>query len=337
MTGRMDHSAATAPGHPASRSSRWPRAALGGALAVVAGVAALRLVGNEYGYYAGYLVLQYVVLATAWNILGGYAGYVNFGAAAFFAAGAYTTVFLNKALGLGLLPCIVAGGVVSGLIGLAMGYLTLRLRGVYFSIATLSLSVLLQTLVMNWTYVGGSSGAYLVRPRAVAPFVSYGELLFVVMLVIAVGSVMLAMTIERSRLGLGLATIRDDERAAEAAGVPTLRLKLTATVISGALMGIAGAPLPYYGSYINPDAAFALTYTVNAMAMPLIGGTQGWLGPVIGAVLLSGVQQAATVTISSSANLLIVGCLLVGFVALAPKGILGLIRSRRPGSGRTQP
>lgn len=336
MKGQSETSAMVALGLPTPVSRPWFWPFLAGALVIVVGIAALRLLGNEYGYYAGYVVLQYVVLATAWNILGGYAGYVNFGAAAFFAAGAYTTVALNKALGLGLLPCIVAGGLVSGLIGLAMGYLTLRLRGVYFSIATLSLAVLLQTLVMNWPYVGGSSGAYLIRPRAVALFISYGELLFTVMLVMAVGAVLLASAIERSRLGLGLTTIRDDERAAEAAGVPTLRLKLVATVISGALMGMAGAPLPYYASYINPDAAFALTYSVNAMAMPLIGGTQGWLGPVIGALLLSNAQQAATVTISSSANLLIVGCVLVFFVSLAPKGILGLVQSWRARKARAQ-
>ncbi|AMJ61124.1 branched-chain amino acid ABC transporter permease [Bosea sp. PAMC 26642] len=307
----------------------WGRHLVSSVLVLALLTTSLRLVGHEYGYYAGYVILQYVVLATAWNILGGYAGYVNFGAAAFFAAGAYSTVVLHKAFGLGLLPCIVGGGIVSGLMGLATGYLTLRLRGVYFSIATLSLAVLLQTLVVNWSYVGGASGTYLIRPRQVAPFVSYGEYLFVIMLVMALASIAIASTIERSRLGLGLATIRDDERAAEAAGVPTLKLKLVATVISGALMGMAGAPLPYYSSYLNPESAFALSYTVNAMAMPLIGGTQSWIGPVIGAFLLGSLQQIATVTISSSANMLIVGGVLVGFVALAPRGILGWVAGRR--------
>lgn len=294
---------------------------------------ALRLVGNDYAYFAGYVVLQYVVLAIGWNVLGGYAGYVNFGAAAFFAAGAYTTVALRKAVGLDLISCIIAGGLVSGLLGLATGYLTLRLRGVYFSIATLSLAVVLQTLIVNWPYVGGSRGAYMVKPRTIAPFASYGEYLFLLMLLIAIFAIVVARSIERSRLGLGLAAIRDDERAAEAAGVPTLRLKLVATSISGALMGMAGAPLPYYTSYLNPESAFALGYTVNAMAMPLIGGTQSWIGPVIGAVLLGTLQQAVTVTISSSINLLIVGFVLVGFVTMAPNGILGLLKKAKRRDG----
>ena len=155
-----------------------------GALAVaVALVVALRGIGNEYGYYAGYFVLQYVVLAGAWNILGGYAGYVNFGAAGFMAAGAYTAIVVRQWLGWDLVPGIVAAAVVAGLLGLGTGYLTLRLKGVYFSIATLCLAVVLQTLVVNWDYVGGSRGAYVIHARDIPPFTSYSEMLFVVMLV----------------------------------------------------------------------------------------------------------------------------------------------------------
>jgi branched-chain amino acid transport system permease protein len=109
-------------------------------------------------------------------------------------------------------------------------------------------------------------------------------------------------------------------------GVPTLRLKLLATTVSGALMGIAGAPFPYYLTFVDPISAFNLSYAVNSLAMPMVGGTTSWLGPVIGAILLGSVQQLATVTISSALNLLIVGVVLVGFVVLAPEGILGLAR-----------
>ena len=301
-----------------------------GALLLSAGlVAALRWVGNDFAYFAGYFILQYVVLGTAWNILGGYAGYVNFGAAGFMATGAYTAIVIRQALGLDLLPGILGGALVAGLLGLGTGYLTLRLRGVYFSIATLSLSVVLLTLVVNWDYVGGSRGAYIIRPREVPPFASYGEYLFIVMLALAVIAVGIARTVELSRLGRGLSAIRDNERAAEAVGVPTLRLKLAATPLSGALMGVAGAPLPYYSGYLNPEAAFSLAYAVNAIAMPLIGGVGTWLGPVIGALLLASLQQAATVTISSSLSLWLVGWMLVLFVALAPRGILGLLERRR--------
>ena len=143
---------------------------------------------------------------------------------------------------------------------------------------------------------------------------------------LAVLSLWIARAIERSRMGLGFATIRDDEAAAEASGVPTLRLKLIATALSGTLMGMAGAPFPYYVGYIEPAAAFGLPYAVNAIAMPMIGGTTSWVGPLVGAVLLGTLQQVATVTISSVVNLLLVGVLLVAFVIAAPIGIVGLIQ-----------
>jgi branched-chain amino acid transport system permease protein len=289
-------------------------------------------VGNDYVFFAGYVILQYVVLSTAWNILGGYCGYVNFGSAAFFALGAYSTVAIYKLIGANDLPHIVpmpvlmlVGGVVSGVVG--MGYLTLRLRGAFFAIATLALAVVLQTLIVNWDFVGGSRGAYILRPEDVPLIGSYIKYLFLVMLLLAVASLVIARLIERSRLGYGFATIRDDELAAEASGVPTLKLKLIATTISGALMGMAGAPFPYYIGYLQPSSTFGLDYAVNSIAMPLIGGTTSWVGPLIGTILLGSLQQIATVTISSAVNLLLVGVILVVFVIVAPNGVIGIVHT----------
>ncbi len=318
----------------------------------IAGFLGARLLGNDYLFFAGYVVLQFIVLATAWNILGGYCGYVNFGSAAFFAIGAYTTVVMTKLpafakrnLPEGLADIVVAitppsmpvlvilGGVIAGLVGLGTGYLTLRLRGVFFAIATLALAVVLQTLIVNWDFVGGSRGAYVIRPATVPLLgINYIEYLFLVMLVLVVVALTAARAIERSRLGYGFATIRDDEQAAEACGVPTLKLKLVATTLSGAFMGMAGAPFPYYIGYLEPSSAFGLAYAVNAIAMPMIGGTTSWVGPLLGAVLLGTLQQLATVTISSAVSLLIVGLLLVFFVIIAPNGLIGLFNQyfRRP-------
>jgi branched-chain amino acid transport system permease protein len=295
---------------------------------------------NEYFFFAAYVVLQYVVLSTAWNILGGYTGYINFGTGAFFAIGAYSSVVLHKlpALlktfdlaipGIPLPVMIVVGGVVSGIVGLGTGYLTLRLRGVFFAIATLALAVVVQTLIVNWDFVGGSRGIYVIRPAQAPLGGSYIQYLYTLMMALSVISVAIARWIERSRLGLGFAAIRDDELAAEAGGVPTLRLKLIATTLSGALMGMAGAPLPYYVTYLDPASSFNLAYAVNSVAMPVIGGMTSWVGPIIGAVLLGTIQQLATVTISSALNLLIVGLLLIGFVMIAPNGIVGLVQARR--------
>ncbi|MSO77047.1 MAG: branched-chain amino acid ABC transporter permease [Alphaproteobacteria bacterium] len=311
----------------ARRSATFLAAAV--AVALLAFLAA-RSVGNDYVFFAGYVVLQYIVLATAWNILGGYTGYVNFGTAAFFAAGAYSSVVLHKLVPLPLVVHILVGGLVSGLIGLGVGYLTLRLRGVFFSIATLAMAVVMQTLITNWEFVGGSRGTYVIRPAAVPIVGDYIQYLFLVMALLAALAVWVARQIEGSRLGYGFATIRDDEVAAEASGVPTLRLKLIATTVSGAFMGMAGAPYPYYVTYLDPASGFNLAYAVNSIAMPLVGGTATWAGPVIGAILLGSIQQLATVTISSALNLLLVGVILVGFVIAAPNGIMGLLQKRRP-------
>ncbi len=295
-------------------------------LIVVVGTLGTRLVDNNFLFYASYVVLQFVVLASAWNILGGFTGYVNFGTAAFFAIGAYSSIALDKAFDLPLPLLIVIGGAVSGLVGLGTGYLTLRLRGVYFAIATLALAIVLETFVNNWDYVGGASGSYIIPPAEVFFFDAYIEGLFSLMLLLAVGAVAVARYINSSRIGRGLAAIRDDELAAECMGVPTLKLKLFSTTVSGALMGIAGAPYPFYVTYVEPSSAFNLLYAVNSIAMPMIGGTTTWFGPVIGALLLGTMQQWATVTISSELNILIVGVMLVGFVILAPQGVVGLVQ-----------
>ena len=293
--------------------------------------AAGRWFGSSYAFFMGYVVLQYIVLGTAWNILGGYTGYVNFGVTAFFAIGAYSTVVLNKLVPAMPLPVMILIGVaMAGLVGIGTGYLTLRLRGVFFSIATLALAVVVQTLITNWDFVGGARGAYVLRPR-IAPLIGgeYVQYLFLIMLGLCVVVLSTARAIERSALGYGFAAIRDDEGAAEASGVPTLRLKLIATGLSGGFMGMAGAPLPFYVTYLDPASGFNLNYAVNAIAMPLIGGTSSWLGPVVGAILVGGLQEYLRVTISSAVNVLVAGVLMVAFVILAPQGIVGLFQRKK--------
>ena len=304
--------------------------------AVVLGLAALAAatVRNEYYFFAAYVVVQFVVLATAWNILGGYAGYVNFGTSAFFGVGAYIAVMMIKATGLPLGLQILAAAAVGGALGFGVGLLTLRLRGIFFSIATVAITIILETAVINWRYVGGATGIQILRPPVTEPFESYIKMLFVAVVLLAIVAVAIARYIETSWLGRGLRAIRDNEEAAECSGVPTLKLKLLACTISGALMSAAGAPLAMYQSFVEPASAFNLTYSVSALAMPIIGGTAHWLGPVIGAVLLGTVQQVVTVTVSSELNVLVVGVLLVLFVVAAPEGIVGLVQRLRRKTGR---
>lgn len=299
---------------------------LGALVILLAGFAFTKLSNNDFYFFASYTILQGLIMAVAWNVLGGFTGYVNFGSAGFFAIGAYTTIVLHKAFALPLPLMIIAAGVICGLIGLATGYLTLRLKGVYFAIATLAIAIIFETMIVNWEYVGGASGAYVHQPKNTLVFDSYIELLFMLMLFLAILATATSRFLSSSRIGQGLAAIRDDEVAAEATGVPTLRLKLISATTMGALMGIAGAPYPFFVTFVDPVSAFALLVAVNAIAMPMIGGTSVWYGPVIGALLLGLAQEISTVTISSELNVLIVGVMMVLFITLAPQGIVGLVR-----------
>src|SRR4029079_15116371 len=127
--------------------------------------------------------------------------------------------------------------------------------GVYFAIATLALSIVAQTCINNWSYVGGAKGAYILTPKPPLFFSSYVQYLFVVMLLMAVFAIWVSRYIANSKFGRGLAAVRDDELAAECMGVPTLRLKLISTTVMGGLMGMAGAPYPYYVTYVDPQSA----------------------------------------------------------------------------------
>jgi branched-chain amino acid transport system permease protein len=305
---------------------------------VVAGLVLTEVLQNDYYFNALYVVLQGMLMAVAWNILGGFTGYVNFGSAGFFAVGAYTSIFLDKYFGhvLPLPVLITAAAAVCALIGLGVGYLSLRLRGVYFSIATLAMAIVFATLISNWRYMGGARGAYILTPAKHLWFHSYIQMLFMVMLLLTLGAVAISRGLVASRLGRGLAAIRDDEVAAECSGVPTLRLKLVSTTVMGALMGVAGAPYPFFVTFVDPASAFSLFVAVNAIAMPMIGGTAHWIGPVIGALLVGGAQQIITVNVSSELNVLFVGIMLVLFVSLAPQGIVGLAQKFWARRGRSQ-
>jgi branched-chain amino acid transport system permease protein len=306
----------------------------GAAIFLIAMLLLTQFVTNEYPFFAGYVILQFVVLSVAWTILGGYAGYVNFGTNAFFGVGVYSAVLLIKAYEAPLLVQMLVAAGVGGLLGLGVGLLTLRMRGIFFSIATIAVAIVIETAITNWRFVGGAAGIQLQRPPVMAPFDSYVKMLFFVQALMVVLAVTITRFIQNSRIGRGLQALRDDELAAECTGVPTLRLKLLACVISGALISAGGAPAAMYLQFANPESAFNLNYSASVLAMSLIGGTAHWIGPIIGAILLGGTQQFLAVTISSEINVLVLGVMLVLFVVAAPKGIIGLVERFRRAGGK---
>ena len=183
--------------------------------------------------------------------------------------------------------------------------------------------------MINWRYVGGATGLQLLRPEAIAPFGSYTRMLFVVMALLG-GRCRCDRALHRSARGSAAACARcaTTRRPPSACGVPTLKLKLFACTVTGALMGVAGAPMPMYLSVHRADVDLQPRTTRSRRSrMPMIGGTTHWVGPVIGALLLGTLQQIVTVTISGEVNVLVVGVLLVLFVVVAPEGILGLLQA----------
>jgi len=148
-----------------------------------------QIIGNEYPFFAGYVILQFIVLAVAWTILGGYAGYVNFGTSAFFGVGVYTAVLLVKAAGAPLAVQIAVAAMVGALLGLGVGLLTLRMQGIFFSIATIAVTIVIETSITNWRYVGGAAGIQLSRPPVTVPFDSYVKMLFFVQALLVIVSV----------------------------------------------------------------------------------------------------------------------------------------------------
>jgi len=269
--------------------------------AAVLGLTALAVatVRNEYYFFAAYIVVQFVVLATAWNILGGYAGYVNFGTSAFFGVGAYIAVMLIKATGVPLAVQIAGAAAVGGALGFGVGLITLRLRGIFFSIATVAITIILETTVINWRYVGGATGIQILRPPVMEPFDSYTKMLLVVAVLLAIVAVAIARYIEVSWLGRGLRAIRDNEEAAEALRDPVYLQQGIAhgprfrnarrtrcaspTMPSGAATTNSTSSTPTTSTFSSEEIVTVTTCcTVPSSTAPITGPIQCEVPPMIG-------------------------------------------------------
>ena len=199
---------------------------IGCVLVLVLAFIVAQLPFNRFFYFAGFAVLQYIMIATAWNILGGYGGYINFGTAGFLGVGSYASIALIQWGDVTIVPQILIGAALAGFLGLFIGYFTLRLKGVYFAIATLALAIVLETVVNNWDFVGGAAGisilptrqpellGAIIVDRKVGIFGNYKEFLFFLIAGMAIFSVWVARTIEKGKLGRGLNAIKDNEEAA---------------------------------------------------------------------------------------------------------------------------
>lgn len=297
------------------------------ALIVIGGlvVMALPFTGmNIYMMSVGFAVLFHAALAVGWNILGGQGGYESFGHVAFVGAGGYTTAVLLAQLGWSPLLTAPLAALVAGLIAVVVGFPVLRLRGPYFALVTLVVSLAVAVIVLNLPGINASAGIFLTLP-ADSPVVA-GAILYEAMAVILLLTVVVARLVEHSRFGHGLRAIREDEEVAQTQGVPATKLKLTAFVISAALAGLAGGVFSWSRGFIDPGDMFNVTLSVQVVLFALLGGRRSWVGPVIGAVVVTIAEELLTVWMGDRSAHVTFGILLVVVILFLPHGLIGVRR-----------
>jgi branched-chain amino acid transport system permease protein len=278
-----------------------------------------------------FLVFMYASLAVGWNIIGGFAGYLSFGHAAFFGLGGYITgLALFYADWSPFVTALPAAALV-GLFAALVGYPVLRLRGPYFALVTMTLTMMLRIFFTNVEWTQGSQGVFLPFP----PFDRQtGQVVFyLVMLAILVVTLLIARWVQHSKLGIGLVMIRDDEDAAQTLGVNATALKLIAFSLSAGLAGLVGGIFVYYRTYVQPSTVFDVFLSVSVVLMALLGGRHSWAGPLIGAIILSVVGEILTLSFNAEIARVAFGVLLIVVIMLAPNGLLGLAHLPAVASG----
>lgn len=281
-----------------------------------------------YSLSALFSVFLYASLACGWNIFGGYTGYMNFGHAGFFGVGAYTSALLLLKLGLSPFYTSILGGVLASILAGLIGYPCLRLRGPYFVLVTFCLGLAARIVVNNLEWTGSSTGLWL--PFQKVTMFANRVIFYETMLAIMVLTILTAMWVERSKFGLGLRAIFQDEDSAETQGVDAAKLKMAAFMVSAFLAGLAGGIYGYYRSYIHPDFIFDVSISVFVVLMALLGGRRSWMGPVIGAAILVVVNEFLTayVAIGAEFSRIIYGLLLVIVIMYLPGGLIGVFKKR---------
>jgi branched-chain amino acid transport system permease protein len=278
--------------------------------------------------------------AQGWNILGGFGGQFSFGHAAFFGMGAYAMALLQVRFGMNpwlALPLAIALG---GATGLAIGYLSFRarLRGSYFALVTLAFAEVFRITANAWTFTGGAAGV-LVPLKLDAAQMQFADKRIAYWLALAMVSVALCITysLTKSRFGAHLVAIRENEDAARALGVDTLRVKLKAITLSGMMTAAAGCLYTQKFLYLDASLAFGSWISVEALLAPIIGGMGTVFGPLLGSLLLLGLGEVTKILFANlfggawpGVDLVVFGILLIICVAYAPCGLIGIFdRYRR--------
>jgi branched-chain amino acid transport system permease protein len=271
--------------------------------------------------------LMWIALTSSWNLIGGYAGYISLGHNVFLAAGAYFAGGVFAYAGVSPFITAPAAGLLCVLLGVVVGFITLRTRGPAFIISTIALMLIARILFDNWDYLGGSNGLSL-------PLLDIGTGLIKVpfyygMLLCAAGAVYLSYRVRHSKFGLGLRAIAEDEVKAEVAGIDTRAYKIAAFALSGFFIGAAGALWGYSLFYLRPEAFLTLAVAADMVLMAIIGGRGTVTGPVIGAVLIVTFNEVSVSQLGGSElNLAVTGILLMAALLFFPLGVVGTLREK---------
>jgi branched-chain amino acid transport system permease protein len=304
--------------------------------------AGVPLLADRLWFRIATFIAMFVVMATAWNIIGGITGYAAFGNVAFFGIGAYTTGMLIAKARWPFLAALPVAPVMATAFATLVGLPLLRLRGHYFAVASLGVGVAVGELVQNVEYrgqpiFGGASGLFL----PIYAVDNRGLFFFYLMVVAAAISIAVTWWVLRSRFGYGLIAIRENEEAAAVIGVNTTAYKVAAFALAAALTGLAGGIFSQWNVFINQDNAFPIEYNVQMILMALLGGTGTVFGPAAGAVLLQLLIQFLGGSLPISAEIpfvsevarpivaqVILGVLLVVVVIFVPRGVIDLFGGR---------
>jgi branched-chain amino acid transport system permease protein len=266
-------------------------------------------------------IFMYIILAVSWTLFSGPTGYMSLATAAFFGVGIYTAAFLGKTLPLPVF--IISGGLISFIVALLVGALTLRLRGIYFAIFTFGLVMLISNLLLFWElHVMDIRGRFVV-------IVDYNTIYYA-MLIILVVLMLTAYFIRRSKFGLALQSIGENEEAAAHIGINVTLVKVINFAVSAFFIGAAGATIATRWTYVDPYIAFNILFSFLPVLMAIFGGMGQLYGPVIGAVIFAYLQEIL-ITRFAELYMLIFGTILVIAILYLPNGLVGLIQKWRKG------
>lgn len=302
-------------------------------LVAVAVLLALPAVLNAYALTIFILILFYGFLAQAWNILGGYAGQLSVGHAAFVGVGGYTSAMLAAHWAVTPWLGMFVGAALAAVLGAIIGYLGFRfgLRGFYFVLLTVAFAEVCRILVSNIDALGGALGLYITFTGNPRQFQFQDQRIYyyvaLALMLLATG---VAALIERRRFGMYLTAIREDEGACEALGVDTLRYKLLAMVVSSFLTGLGGTFYAFYLFSLQPNTVFGIPLSVEIIIRPIIGGAGTLLGPILGSFILTPLAELSRQYFGQSglhgAHLIVYGLLLVSVVLFLPQGAYPYLR-----------